>query len=435
MNSIFSILKADAPELKVALAGGTSSRESSTVGDLTINWRDLAHPAAVRRLAEERRNVGPTTFYTACSPASPNTFVYSPLWESRMLPWMAFHYGLAGYLRWAYQSWPTDVWNQPLNRWHSGDSFLVYPGMNGPIDSTRWEMLRQGIEDYEALEMLKHRIAELRKDPRHASQAASLEKRMKSAVSGATNLDKCHGVPSPGLSRREINALLAESEGRQSMSYSSNIRIISRFSPRDFLPDGNLQREVWKTADWVRVDHDMSGQKEYPQSAMEIATAWTPHYVYFAYRCNYTVLNVFEDADPAVEKQGLWTRDVVEVFLNPQPERVNHYYEFEVSPNNLWLDLEINKDRSPFNDSSWDSHFEHATHVDPEHHIWTCEFRIPVASMGVKEIPAGAEWRLNLFRADGPGDDAQRRHLSWSSIPTGVTFHTPTRFGIIQFVK
>ena len=435
MEGIFSVLKAGAPELKVALAGGSSSQQSGTVGDLTLYYSDLSHPAAVRHLLEERRTAGPTTFYTACGPASPNTFIYSPQWESRLLPWIAFRYGLAGYLRWAYQSWPGDPWKQPQSRWHSGDSFFVYPGPNGPIDSTRWEMLRQGIEDYEALDMLKEKIAELRQNPNRASEAASLEKRMRSALSGAADLDTCHGVPSPGLSRREIDALLAETEGRQSMSYTGIVRIISKSSPKDFVPDGNLQKAVWKAADWVRIDHDMSGQKHYPQSETEVATVWTPRYVYFAYRCKYAVLNLFDDADPAVEKFELWTRDVVEVFLNPQPERVSHYYEFEVSPNNLWIDLEIDKDQSPFNDASWDSGFDHATHIDPTHHVWTCEIRIPVASMGAKQISAGAEWRLNLFRADGPGGDSQRRFLSWSTIPEGVTFHAPTRFGIIQFAK
>lgn len=219
------------------------------------------------------------------------------------------------------------------------------------------------------------------------------------------------------------------------MNYTSNLRIISRFSPKDFVPDGNLEKEVWKTADWVRFDHDRTGRRSYPQSATEVATVWTPHDVYFAYRCKYTVLNIFEDADPAVERWGLWNRDVVEVFLNPQPERVSHYYEFEVSPNDLSIDLEINKDESPFNDPSWDSHFEHATHIDAGRHVWTREIRIPVVSMRAKNISAGAKWRLNLFRADGPGDDSQRQFLSWSVISNSTTFHTPTRFGIIQFVK
>lgn len=31
--------------------------------------------------------------------------------------------------------------------------FFVYPGKNGPLDSMRWELLRQGIQDYEALNL------------------------------------------------------------------------------------------------------------------------------------------------------------------------------------------------------------------------------------------------------------------------------------------
>ncbi|HTV56715.1 MAG TPA: glycoside hydrolase domain-containing protein [Terriglobia bacterium] len=435
MNGIFSVLKAAAPGLKVALAGGTSSQQSGTVGDLTIFSSDLSHPAAVQHLVEERRTVGPTTFYTCCSPALPNTFIYSPQWESRLLPWIAFRYDLDGYLRWAYESWPDDVWKHPESRWHSGDTFFVYPGKDGPIDSTRWEMLRQGVEDYEALHLLKKKIAELQRNPERSNETQSLARRMRTAVLGATDLNTCQGVPSPGLSRRQIDALLAETEGTQTMSYTSDSRIISKRAPEDFAPDGNLQKEIWQTADWAHFDNDMSGQKDYPQSETDVATVWTPHYVYFADRCKYTTLNVFEHADPVAERWGLWNRDVVEVFINPQPERVNHYYEFEVSPNNLWIDLEINKDQSPFNDASWDSHFDHATRIDPEHHIWTCEMRIPVDSMGAKLIAAGAEWRLNLFRADGPGDDSQRRFLSWSTIPSGNSFHVPTRFGIIQFAK
>lgn len=219
------------------------------------------------------------------------------------------------------------------------------------------------------------------------------------------------------------------------MSYTSNSRIISKFSPRDFAPDGNLRKEVWKTAGWVRLDHSLSGKAASPESETEVASVWTPHDVYFAYRCKYRELNVFNDADPFVDKWQLWDRDVVEVFLNPYPMRVSHYYEFEVAPNNLWIDLEINKNESTFTNAGWASGFQHATEVDPTHHIWTCEMRIPVAPMGEQEIKAGDEWRLNLFRADGPGDDSQRTFLTWSSILKGKSFHVPTRFGIIQFTR
>jgi alpha-galactosidase len=179
----------------------------------------------------------------------------------------------------------------------------------------------------------------------------------------------------------------------------------------------------------------MSGRPEYPESATEVASFWTANYVYFAFRCKYTTLNIYEGEDAAKERWELWNRDVAEVFLNPEPARVNHYYEFEVAPNNQWLDLEIDRDKDPFNDAGWDAHFDHSTRVDEKNKVWTCEMRIPTPSMGVPEIKAGSEWRGNFYRADGPGDDSKRRFLCWSTIPEGKTFHVPTRFGIIRFVK
>lgn len=214
-------------------------------------------------------------------------------------------------------------------------------------------------------------------------------------------------------------------------AYSSKIRIVAKLSPKDFAVDGDLGKPVWSKAAWVRFDHDMRGRKHYPRAQTEVAAAWTASSVYLAYRCHYTSLNVYENEDPSRERWELWERDVVEAFINPTPERVNHYYEFEVAPNNQWLDLEIDKDKTPFNDASWNSDFEHSTRIDTNNHIWTCEMRIPLASLGVTRIEPGVRWRVNLFRADGP--DGGRRLMAWSTIPEGQTFHVPTRFGILEF--
>ncbi|MFB3921637.1 MAG: carbohydrate-binding family 9-like protein [Terriglobia bacterium] len=220
-----------------------------------------------------------------------------------------------------------------------------------------------------------------------------------------------------------------------STPYTSDARTTAKHSPKDFVPDGDLTKKVWRGAAWVKFDYHMSGQPRYPQAATEVAALWTANYVYFAFRSKYTTLNIYAGEDPARERWELWNRDVVEVFLNPQPERVNHYYEFEVAPNNQWIDLEIDKDKQPFNDAKWDSGFEHATRVDERNHVWTCEMRIPLKSMNAAAIKRGDEWRLNYYRADGLGDDTKRRFLCWSTIPTGETFHVPTRFGIIRFMK
>jgi len=229
----------------------------------------------------------------------------------------------------------------------------------------------------------------------------------------------------------------AEVPGSNPQTYISNSQFVSKRTAHDFVPDGNLAKPAWHDAAWAKVNRDAFKPVTYPQSSMEIASLWTPGYVYFAYRCQYTELNVYEGKDPSKDFWTLWDRDVVEVFLNPQPEHMRHYYEFEVAPNNLWIDLEIDLDKNPFNDAHWDSGFEHATSVDAKNHVWTCEMRIPVAGLkGTKPLEANTEWRLNFFRADGEGDDTQRRFLSWSLVHSDThSFHSPWSFGLIRFVK
>ena len=229
----------------------------------------------------------------------------------------------------------------------------------------------------------------------------------------------------------------AEGPGSKYQTYISNSQFTSKFTARDFVPDGNLDKPAWRGASWVKVDHDSFKPLTFPQSATDIASLWTAKYAYFAFRCKYTTLNVYEGKDPNKDFWTLWDRDVVEIFLNPTPEHMRHYYEFEVAPNNLWIDLEIDLDKKPFGNPKWDSGFQHATSVDAKNHVWTCELRIPVAALiGTKALEANAEWRINFFRADGPGDDTQRRFLSWSLVHNDTdSFHAPWSFGMIRFSK
>jgi len=236
-----------------------------------------------------------------------------------------------------------------------------------------------------------------------------------------------------------IGAPLAFAAGRpaqQSGAYVSSIQATSKSAAKDFAPDGNLEKAVWRKATRIKMERDAFSPAAYPQAATEVASVWTAENVYFAFRCKYTDLNLFEGKDAGKDFWTLWDRDVVEVFLNPQPERLNHYYEYEVAPNNLWIDLAIDLDKKPMNDPHWDSHYQHATHVDARNHVWTCEMRIPVRSMGSKPLQAGDAWRINIFRADGLGDDAHRRFLSWSPVKSERhSFHAPASFGVLRFEK
>jgi alpha-galactosidase len=235
-----------------------------------------------------------------------------------------------------------------------------------------------------------------------------------------------------------VFSLLSQSTqlpGNAQETYTSDVRFTVKRSPVDVAPDGDLSKPLWKNANFVEFDHDASGKSDHPELSTRVESLWTDSYIYFGFSGRYDSLYVYSGEDPATERWQLWDRDVVEVFLNPQPERVQHYYEFEVAPNNQWIDLEIDKTKDPFNDASWNSGFEHATRIDAKNRVWTTELRIPLSSINVKAIRSGFKWRANFFRASGEGPDDRRKFLAWSIIPGGGTFHVPTRFGILEFVN
>lgn len=235
-----------------------------------------------------------------------------------------------------------------------------------------------------------------------------------------------------------VGLLLAESARHDvyaSTPYTSDVRLRSLQIARDFSVDGDLSKRAWRNAESMEFDHDAPGKQNFPNVRTRVASLWTKDYVYFAFWCHYQTLNTFEGEDPLKERWELWNRDVAEVFLNPQPDHVNHYYEFEIAPNNQWIDLEIDKDKTPFNDATWNSGYDHATHIDENNKTWTAELRIPVASMKAGSLQAQSQWRANFFRAAGPGGDTVRQFMAWSTIPDGKTFHVPSRFGILEFVE
>jgi hypothetical protein len=217
-------------------------------------------------------------------------------------------------------------------------------------------------------------------------------------------------------------------------TYSSQIKTRAKRAAADFAVDADLGKQVWKNAQWAEFDHDASGQHHYPDLATGVASAWTENYAYFAFSCRFDRLNVYEGEDSSKERWELWNRDVAEVFVNPHPDRITHYYEFEVAPNNQWIDLEIEKMNNPFNDATWNSGFSHASKVNSRTRTWAVEMRIPLRSMQVTELRPGSEWRVNFFRAAGQGTDDHRKFLAWSTIPWGKTFHLPERFGILEFI-
>jgi hypothetical protein len=109
---------------------------------------------------------------------------------------------LDGYLRFIFNAFPEDVWTQPAFKWHSGDMFLVYPGTDGPLDSMRWELLRQGIQDYEAWR-IAYEMADFWGLSYHLKQ-------LEASVDKATILDSCRDIPLVEDARKLVNDVIRE---------------------------------------------------------------------------------------------------------------------------------------------------------------------------------------------------------------------------------
>ena len=178
--------------------------------------------------------------------------------------------------------------------------------------------------------------------------------------------------------------------------------LTSTFSSTEIDIDGDLEKSAWKAAAKVTFDQDAFQRTRYPEIATSVASRWTREHLYLAYWSKFTELNFFEGEDPLAKRWQLWERDVVEAFIAPQPEPRGHYYEFEVAPNSQWLDLEIDLDKQ-LHDGQWNSGFAHAARIDAQQRLWTVEMRIPARSMNVAFIAPNAEWRINLYRAEGFG--------------------------------
>ena len=105
------------------------------------------------------------TFYTSCTQTIPNNYL-TPQNNSAELTWMAWHAmreNFKGYLRWAFDHWILpDPYDLRDNAFTAGDNSFVYRTSNNfPMEvasSIRFEMLREGIQDFEKVRLLREQL-------------------------------------------------------------------------------------------------------------------------------------------------------------------------------------------------------------------------------------------------------------------------------------
>jgi hypothetical protein len=139
---------------------------SDCSGALEIWVPKLSHFDRWRAAYEAQRPGNEFWFYICCHPYGnvyPNRFLDYPLSRVRVLHWMNFTEDLRGYLHWGLNFWGADPFGTPSSDLPPGDTHVIYPGSQGPLDSVRWEIQRESLEDFEYLHLLTTKTAEVRK--------------------------------------------------------------------------------------------------------------------------------------------------------------------------------------------------------------------------------------------------------------------------------
>ncbi len=242
----FRKLKENAPDINRML---TEQIEPELIGGPNI-WCPLT-PAYDFEAAEERRAAGDKFWWYVCTgPKAPyaTLFIDHPGTELRVWLWQTWENKVEGILVWQSNYWTSTVaypdarqnpYEDPMGwvtgystpagtrrPWGNGDGRFIYPPeaaadgasaepvLEGPVDSIRWEMLRDGVEDYEYFVILE-RLFEARREQIPLEERGLYEGLLEVPDSISKSLTEFTKDPTPLETRRDAIARAIEALSRR----------------------------------------------------------------------------------------------------------------------------------------------------------------------------------------------------------------------------
>ena len=97
-----------------------------------------------------------------------NRFITMPSQRTRILGFQLYQTGVQGYLHWGYNFYHSAYSVEKIDPYAdtdahgtfpSGDAFIVYPAKDGVNGSVRYEIVKEGFQDYDALKLLESYIS------------------------------------------------------------------------------------------------------------------------------------------------------------------------------------------------------------------------------------------------------------------------------------
>ena len=206
--------------------------------------------------------------------------------------------------------------------------------------------------------------------------------------------------------------------------------IAAHFAQRN-LTAGELDHPKWTQAQPIHITHLWSGEDAPASRHTEARIIWTAEALWVRFDARQTEpLVVSAQPQTATKTLGLWDRDVCEIFIAPDVQRPERYFEFEAAPTGEWVDLAISQTPDGREtDRQFDSGMSSAARLAGEQ--LTIMIGIPWSDF-IPRPKRSDKWRTNLFRCIGKGDE---RYLAWQPTYTAVpNFHVPEVFGWLEFV-
>ncbi|HQZ81903.1 MAG TPA: carbohydrate-binding family 9-like protein [Pyrinomonadaceae bacterium] len=196
-------------------------------------------------------------------------------------------------------------------------------------------------------------------------------------------------------------------------------------------PISDLADIAWQQAEPIRVTTYWSGETAPLGRHFDARLLWSDTHIYARFDAEQREELIVNSAPDLTQKtDGLWERDVCEIFLAPHRARRTRYFEFEVAPTGEWLDLliEIVGDVRR-TDREFTSQMESAAKIGDGN--VTMAMKVPFSTLCAKP-KLGDVWLGNIFRCIGSG--ATRGYLSWQPTHTEKpAFHVPGAFSEIEF--
>ncbi len=178
VKAVFEHVDQAAPGLKRLLTFGYGASRPIRPGnplyrrlagsvDIWVPHSDCFEPEYL----ETRRRAGDEIWEYVCISAQKP---YANIWgidfpgtDPRVVFWQCYAEEITGFLYWATDYWEKNPWEDPLTYpGGNGDGSLVYFGEGGPVDSLRWETIRDGIEDYDYLALLESLVRKAEEEKR-----------------------------------------------------------------------------------------------------------------------------------------------------------------------------------------------------------------------------------------------------------------------------